>query len=77
MVVIGDWGYMLFLAAADRELPCSLGRPPSVDMHRSSDDSACLCNVESIQDDPQCPVIHLCAADCRHYFLGSCLCQPL
>jgi len=33
MLVVGDWGYMLFLAAADRELQYSLAYFPSAPTH--------------------------------------------
>lgn len=33
MLVVGDWGYMLFLAAADRVLPYSLAWCPSALTH--------------------------------------------
>lgn len=48
IVGIGDWGYMVFLAAADSELPCFLILFPSLDLRHSSDDSACKRDVGPI-----------------------------
>lgn len=73
LFVVGDWGYLLFLAAADRKLSSSLSYFPSVDLYHSSDDSACSCNVESIQDNPRHPLVHLCLANYRFHCLGRYL----
>ena len=46
MFVVGDWGYVLFLAAADRELFYSLAWLFSVEFYHSGDDPTRLCVVE-------------------------------
>ena len=75
LVEIGDWTHILYLAAADRELSCSLVQFLSVDMYDSSDDSTRLCNVESIQDNPLVSLVHSCGANLPLHCLGGCLCQ--
>ena len=75
MFVIGDWGYILFLAAADRELASSPTYFPFVDSYNSSDDPTCLRNVESIQENPRCSLVHLCAGNHLLHCLGRYLQQ--
>lgn len=66
---------MLFLAAADRALLCTLTMFPFVDVHHSSDDPARFCNVESIQDNFRYPAVDLRAANGYYYYLGRCIYQ--
>jgi len=73
--VVGDWGYIVFLAAADRELASSPAHFPFVDSYNSSDDPTCLRNVESIQENPRLSLVHLCAGNHLLHCLGMCLQQ--
>ena len=66
---------MLFLAAADRALLCTLTMFPFVDVHHSGDDPARFCNVESIQDNFRYPAVDLRAANGYYYYLGRCIYQ--
>lgn len=78
MLVVGDWGYIFFLAAADREsgyhptYPAFLG----VDSYHSGDDPACLRCMEPIQNNHGGPLVLLRAASYHLCCLGRCLQLP-
>ena len=61
MNLVIQWALLIFMNAADRELPFCLF-PLPLTVNYSSYDFASVCDVESIQKDPLSPSVHLCAA---------------
>lgn len=57
--------FQVFLAAANCELSCLIIPFSHRDLNYSGYDSAHICYVESVQEDPLCPPVHLCVTNSR------------